>query len=107
MAAESFWVEHLQWDYGVDLHQEGNNIAVAFQPLLLADIMASVKVVHSELDQVPLKEASQELCLTFGPHPNTKMADYNFEKEVECLPFQAQFGGTSLKTENTRPNLLI
>ena len=42
LAAEMFWVEHLPWDYGVELHQEGNNIEVAFQPLPSADIMASV-----------------------------------------------------------------
>ena len=65
LAGEMFWVEHFPWDYGVELHQKGNNIEVAFQPLPSADIMASVKVVHDEPDQVPLKEASQEPCL---PH---------------------------------------
>ena len=30
LAAETFWVEHLPWDYGVELHQEGNNTEVAF-----------------------------------------------------------------------------
>ena len=58
LAVEFFWVEHLPWDYGVELHQEGNNIEVAFQPLSLADIITSVKAVHNEPDQVPLKEAS-------------------------------------------------
>ena len=43
LVAEIFWVEHLPWDYGVELYQEGNNIEVAFQPLPLAGIMASVK----------------------------------------------------------------
>ena len=56
----------------IELHQEGNNIEVAFQLLPLAGIMASVKAVHDELDQVTLKEASQEPCLTFGPIPILK-----------------------------------
>ena len=53
LAADFFGVEHFPWDYGVKLHQEGDNIEVAFQPLLLADIMALVKVVHNEPDQMP------------------------------------------------------
>ena len=78
LAAEMFWVEHLQWDYGVELHQEGDSIEVAFQPLPSADIMASVKAVNDEPDQVPLKEASQETHCTFGTSPNTKVADFWF-----------------------------
>ena len=76
-----FWVDHLPWDYWVELHQEGDNIEVVFQPLSLVDIMASVKVIHDEPNQVPLKEANQEPCPTFGPHPDTKVADFNFEKK--------------------------
>ena len=56
----------------------------------MADIMASVQAVHDELDHMPSGkgEASQELHPTFGPHPNTKVADFNFEKEVDSLPFK-------------------
>ena len=56
LAEEIFGVEHLPWDYGVELHQEGNKIEVAFQPLPMADIMASVKAVHNKPDKLPLKE---------------------------------------------------
>ena len=96
LAAEIFWVEHLPRDYGVELHQEGDNIEVAFQPLPLADIMASVKVVHNEPDQVPLKEASQEPHPTFGSNPNTQAADFDFKKEVECLSFKLSLGDVPL-----------
>ena len=100
LAAEIFWVEHLLWDYEVELHQEGNNREVAFQPLPLADIMASMKVVHNEPNQVPLKEASQESHLAFGPHPNTHAADFNFKKEVECFPFKLNLGDVLLDKEH-------
>ena len=72
LAAEMYWVEHLPWDYGVELHQEGENIEVAFQPLPLTDIMATVKVVHNEPDTKPSKEANKESHPTLGPHPDTK-----------------------------------
>ena len=48
LAAEIYMVEHLPWDYGVDFQHQGNKIEVAFQPLPLADIMATVKSVHDE-----------------------------------------------------------
>ena len=65
-------------DYGVELHQEGDKIDVAFQPVPMADIMASVKVVHDEPDKVPSKEkASQQPHPTFGPCPNSQAADFD------------------------------
>ena len=36
-----------------EFHQEGNKIEVIFQPFLMADIMASEKVVYNEPDQMP------------------------------------------------------
>ena len=75
----------------VELHEEGDKIEVAFQPLPRADIMASVKAVHDEPDQVPSKEeASPELYLTFGPHPNTQVADFDLKKEIRVTSLQAQ-----------------
>ena len=83
---------NLPWDYGVELHCEGENIEVAFQPLPPADIMATVKMVHDEPDIKPSKEANKECHPTFGPHFNTKVADFDFQKEVECLPFKLNLG---------------
>ena len=55
---------------------------MAFQPLPSADILASVKAVHNEPGQVPSKEeTSQELHPTFGLHPNTQVADFDFKKK--------------------------
>ena len=47
LAAEIYSVEHL-WDYGVEFQHQGNNKEVAFQPIPLANIMATVKLVHDE-----------------------------------------------------------
>ena len=100
MAAENNWVEHLPWDYGVEYHQQGKSAEVAFQPLPLADIMAIVKVVHDEPDTKPLTEIIKEPHPTFGPHPNTEMADFNFQKEVEHLPFKLNLGDNQLDKEH-------
>ena len=59
LAAEIFGLNISHGIMGLNYIKNGDNTVVAFQPLPLADIMASVKVVHDEPDQVPLKEASQ------------------------------------------------
>ena len=82
----------IPWDYGVDSLQEVDRIEVAFQPLAMADIMVSVKVVHNESDKVPLKEeASQEPHPTFGTHPDTQVADFDLKRN-RASSLQAQCG---------------
>ena len=59
--------------------------------------MASVKTVHDKPDKVPLKEeASQEPHPTFGPHPNTQVADVKFKKG-RASSLQAQYGRCSFR----------
>ena len=97
LAAETFGVEHLPWDYGVEFHQEGQKIDMLFQPIPMANIMASVQAVHDEPGKMPpVKEASQEPCPTFGPCPNIQLADFNLKKEGECLPFKLNLGDDTL-----------
>ena len=101
LAAEFFWVEHLPWDYGVEFHQEGQKIEVAFQPLPPADVMASTEMAHNEPDNMQsVKEASQDPCPTFGPCSHTQVVDFNFEKEVEHLPFKLNLGDFPLEEEH-------
>ena len=96
LAAEIYLVEHLPWDYGVEFQPQGNNIEVAFQPIPPADIMATVKLVHDETVTKP----SADLCPTFGPCPNTSVADFNFQQEVEHLPFKLNLGDIPVEKEH-------
>ena len=101
LAAEIFWVQHLTWDYGVEFHQEGNKIEATLWPLPMADIMASVKVVHNEPHKVPAKEeASPEPHPTFGAHPNTQAANFDFKIEVEHLLFKLNLGDVPFEKEH-------
>ena len=96
LAADIYWVEHLLWDYRVEFQQQGKNIEVAFQPLPLADILATVKLDHYEPDTKPLTVPHPK----FGPHPNTDVADFNFQEEVESLPFKLNLGDIPLEKEH-------
>ena len=72
---------------------------MAFQPLPAAD-MATVKVVHKEPGTKPSKEANKEPHPKFGPHPNTKVADFDFQQEVEHIPFRLNLGDVLLDKEH-------
>ena len=100
MAAEMYWVEHFPLDYGAEFQQQGNTIEVAFQPLPLADIMATVNMVHNEPDTKPSNEANKEAHPTFGPCLNTNVADFDFQKEIEHLPFKLNLGDVHLNKEH-------
>ena len=62
--------------------------------------MATVKAVHDEPDSRPSKEANKEPHPIFGPHPNTKVADFGFKKEIEHLPFKLNLGDVLLDKEH-------
>ena len=64
--------------------------------------MAKVKLVHNE----PGTKPSAEPHPTFGPRPNTSVADFNFQQEAICLPFKLNLGDVIWK-KNTRPDLSI
>ena len=96
LAAQIYEVEHLPWDYGVEFQHQGDNIEVAFQPIPPDDIMATVKSVHNE----PSTKPSAEPCPTFGPHPNTSVADFDFQQEVEHLPFKLNLWDVPLDKEH-------
>ena len=68
----------------------------------MAETMASLQVVHNEPEPIPsaMKEANQELCPTFGPHSNTQFTNFNFEKEVEHLPFNLNLGDVPLNKDH-------
>ena len=87
----------------VRIPSRGQKIEVAFQPLPMADIIASVQVVMMNQVRVPPinEQASQEPHPTYGPHPNTQVADFNLKKkEVEHLPFKLNLGDIPLEKEH-------
>ena len=58
--------------------------------------MATVRSAHNE----PGTKPSAEPRPTFGPYPNTSAADFNFQQEVECLPFKLNLGDVLLEKEH-------
>ena len=72
VGSKNFWVQHIPWKYGIELHQEGDIIEVAFHPLPMADIMASVTVVHNEPDKCHQMKPVKDLTPHLDPVPMPK-----------------------------------
>ena len=49
---------------------------------------------------MPSKEANKETHPTYRPCPDTKVADFDLQKEVECLPFKLNLGDVLLDKEH-------
>ena len=46
------------------------------------------------------KKPIKNLHPKLGPHPNTKVAYFDFQKEMECLPFKLNLGDVLLDKEH-------
>ena len=64
--------------------------------------MASVQAVHNEPGKVQSvkDQASGEPHPSFGPCPNTQVADFNFQNEVERVSFKLNMGDIPLEKEH-------
>ena len=90
LAAKLFNAECNEMEYRVNMNPDGDNILVGFQPVppqqLFNTNSCQVEVGPIQLDS-PEKER-----LEFGPRPDTNSAEFNFGKELDCLPFQLNIG---------------
>ena len=85
LAAELFDAGCNEMEYRANMNQEGNNISVGFQPVpsqLIDTNSCQVEAGHIQPDGPEIEK--QE----FGPRPDTNSAEFNFEKELDWLPFQ-------------------
>ena len=80
---------------GLDYIVKGRILRWHFSHYCQLDIMATVIAVHDEPDTKPSTEANTVPHPKFEPHPNTKVVDFDFQKEVECLPFKLNSGRSS------------
>ena len=85
LAAELFDVECNKMEYRANMNWDGDNILVGFQPVppqLINTNSYQVEAGPIQLDS-PMIERPE-----FGPRLDTNFAEFNFEKELDCLPFQ-------------------
>ena len=59
---------------------KGDNVNISFLPVVQ-------NIIRVEEEQVEAAPNSSEKPV-FGPRPDTRAADFDFEAEVQCLPFK-------------------
>ena len=85
LAAKLFNAECNEIEYRVNLSWDDNNISVGFQPVppqLINTSSCQVEAGPVQLDSPEMDRPE------FIPRPNTNSAEFDFEKELDCLPFQ-------------------
>ena len=85
LAAELFNAECNEIEYRANLNQDGDNISVGFQPVPPQPINTNSCQVEAEANQLDSPEIEKP---EFGPRLDTNSAEFNFEKELDQLPFQ-------------------
>ena len=92
LAADICEVELHPWQYHANLNREGNDITINFQLAIPPEIEQSIQSNHLEAEGKSANPEVQENPQpTFGPHPDMSL-NYNFEDEVQQLPFKFNLG---------------
>ena len=82
-----------------NLNREGNDIKINFQLTIPPEIEHGLQSNHMEAEEKSVTSEVQENPQpTFGPHPDTRL-NYNFEDEVQQLPFKFNLGDAPLNKE--------
>ena len=85
LAAELFDAKCDEIEYRANMNQHGDNISVGFQPVppqLINTNSSQVEAGPVQLDSPEIERS------VFSCRPDTNPAEFNFEKELNCLPLQ-------------------
>ena len=90
LAAELYTAEYHPVEHRADIEEEGDVANVSFLPVVPNTIR--VQVEQEEATSTDTATPNPQENPVFGPRPNTKSSDFNFEAEVKCLPFKLNLG---------------
>ena len=89
LAANLFDVECNEMEYRTNMNRDGDKILVGFQPV--PPQLININSCQVEVGSIQLDSSKTERP-KFGPRPDTNSAEFNFEKELDQLPFQLNIG---------------
>ena len=72
------------------MERKGNNIDISFLPVAPNTIWVQLEQLEGKSSDI--KPPTSSYKSAFGPRPNTRTADFNFEAEVNHLPFKLSLG---------------
>ena len=89
LAAKLFNVDCNEIEYRADINWDSNNILEGFQPVPPQLINTN----SCQMEAGPIQPNSLKIERhVFAPRPDTSSTEFNFEKELDCLPFQLNIG---------------
>ena len=69
---------------------KGDDVNISFLPVVPDTIRVQLEQVEATSIDISPPDSIEKPV--FGPRPNSKAADLNFEAEIQCLPFKLNFG---------------
>ena len=90
LATELYTVEYHPIEHRVDMEVEEDVPKVSFLPVVPDTIRVQVEQVEATSTDTATPDPQEKPV--FGPRPNTQSANFDFEAEVEWLPFKLNVG---------------
>ena len=94
LAADVVKDEDCPWDYQPIMSHEGNEIKISFCPAPTPEIQAEIfsSSVTNSGDTNKSKSKEQGKRSKFGPRPKFNSPEFDFQKELDRLPFPINIG---------------
>ena len=96
LATELYTAEYHPIEHQVDMEVKGDVVNVSFLPVVPDSIRVQVEQVESTSTNISTPNSNEKPA--FGPRPDTQSAEFDFEAEVKCLPFQLNLGNEAKLT---------
>ena len=77
-------------EHRASMERKGDNINISFLPVTPNIIRVQLEQVEVTSSDITPSTSSDKPA--FGPRPNTNAADFDFEAEINCLPFKWNMG---------------
>ena len=96
LATELYTAEYHPVEHWADMEVKGDVVNVSFLPVVPDTIRIQVEQVESTSTDILTPNSNEKPV--FGPRPDTQSAEFDFEAEVKCLPFQLNLGNEAKLT---------
>ena len=91
LATELFTMDQIdEIEHRASMERKGNNINISFSPV--APNTIRVKLAQVETTTFDITPPTSSKKPSFGPTPDVNATDFDFQTEINCLPFKLNMG---------------
>ena len=90
LATELYTVEYHPVEHRADMEIKGDDVNISFLPVVPNTIRVQLEQVEATTRDISPLDSSERPV--FGSRPDTQATDFDFEAEVQCLPFKLNLG---------------